>query len=114
MVIVLEKIKPQNFWKSHGNVLYSYVNLHSLIKRINIYKNIYSFNQTIVSHLCHVSYTHVYIEISHNVWSWKFGIKSWKGHGHLLVNMCMNPGDRSPLLFIFHHFFCVDVFSFIN
>jgi len=32
-----------------GNVLCSY-SLHSLIKIINIYINMYSFNQTIVSH----------------------------------------------------------------
>jgi len=46
----VKKIKSQNFWKSHGNLLYSHFHLHSLIKRINIYMNIYSFNQTIVSH----------------------------------------------------------------
>jgi len=47
-------IKSQKFLKSHGNVLYSYVNLRSLIKRINIYINMYSFILTIVSHFCHL------------------------------------------------------------
>jgi len=40
-------------------------------------------------------YTRVDTEISQNVLSWKFGLKSCKGHGHLLVNMCMNPVHHS-------------------
>jgi len=32
---------------------------------------------------------HVYTEIS--VWSWTFGIKSWKSPGNPSVNMCKNP-----------------------
>jgi len=36
---------------------------------------------------------HVYAEISQNIWSWKFGLKSWKSHGNPLVKMCMNPGS---------------------
>jgi len=32
-------------------MLYSYVHLGSLIKRINIYMNMYSFNQYLISHL---------------------------------------------------------------
>jgi len=67
-----EKIKSQKIWKSH-------LHLHSLIKRINIYVNIYSFNQTIVSH-SFVSYkvyryTHIYMEISQHFWTWKFAFK---------------------------------------
>jgi len=48
------------------------------MKRINIYLHIYSFNQTIVSHF---RYTRVNTEISQHVWSWKFGLKSWKSIG---------------------------------
>jgi len=33
---------------------------------------------------------HVYTEIS--VWSWTFGLKSWKSPGNALVNICKNPG----------------------
>jgi len=32
---------------------------------------------------------HVYTEIS--VWSWKFGLKSWKSPGNPSVKMCKNP-----------------------
>jgi len=32
---------------------------------------------------------HVYTEIS--VWSWKFGLKSWKSLGNPFVKMCKNP-----------------------
>jgi len=39
------------------NVLYSHVHLWSFIERINIYINIYSFNQTIVYH-SFVSFIH--------------------------------------------------------
>jgi len=67
-------------------MLYSYVNLHSLIKRINIYLNMYSFNQTIVSFKV---YTRVYTEISQKVRSWKFGLNTWKSPGDPLV-MWMN------------------------
>jgi len=27
---------------------------------------------------------HVYTEISQNVWSWKFGLTSWKSHGKVM------------------------------
>jgi len=36
-------------------------------------------------------YFHGYTEISQNIFSWKFGLKSRKSPGNLLVNMCMNP-----------------------
>ncbi|TNN47549.1 hypothetical protein EYF80_042270 [Liparis tanakae] len=69
--------------------------------------NVYSFNQTIVSHsfvsfkvyciLCnsHCLNTtfsksfHVHTEIS--VWSWKFGLKSWKSPGKVLE---YSPGQH--------------------
>jgi len=37
----------------------------------------------------HVLHVHVYTEIS--VWSWKFGLNSWKSPGNPLVKMCKNP-----------------------
>jgi len=58
---VLEKKKiSQKFWKTVGNFLYSFVHLRSLIKRIHISINIYSFNQTIVSH-SFVSFKVIYL-----------------------------------------------------
>jgi len=56
--------------KGFGKVM---VHFCSVIKRINIYVNIFSFNQTVVSH------SYVYAEISQNVWPWTFFFKSWKG-----------------------------------
>jgi len=49
------------------------VHLRSFIKRIHIFWNIYSLNQTIVSH--------VYTEILQNVWSRKCYLKSFTSIG---------------------------------
>jgi len=70
-----------------------------------MYNNVYSCNQTIVSHSL-VSFKvycmfcnspclnstfskkiHVYTEIS--VWSWKFGLKSWKSIGQNMYEPCI-------------------------
>jgi len=46
------------------------------------------------SHCLNYTFSHFYIctpEISHNLWSWKFGLRSWKSPGNPLVIMCMKP-----------------------
>jgi len=43
----LKNFLSQKFWKSRENLLDSYLHLRSLIKRLNIYINMYSFNQTV-------------------------------------------------------------------
>jgi len=66
--------------KSLGNLLYSHVHLHSLIKRIHFAIHNYSFNPLFVSFKV---YTHVYPEISLNGWSWRCGLKSCTPIGRL-------------------------------
>jgi len=44
-----------------------YVHLHSLIKRINMYINMYSFNQTIVSLIGHLMDILVYTSRFHKM-----------------------------------------------
>jgi len=61
----LKKLDPQRFQKSHGNVLYSYVHVYTIL--------------------------HFLTKISQNIWPWKFGLKSWKSLRNPLVKMCMNP-----------------------
>jgi len=85
----LKKIKPQNFWKSHGNLLYSYVNLHSLIQRIKICRYIYSLNQTIVSHLCHLSFILMYTPRFHMFGHANFMERSWKSIGQHVHDPCL-------------------------
>jgi len=86
---------------------------------IHIYINVYSFNQTIVSHSfvsfkvmncmhsnfhCVFKYDmfslfHVYAEISEDVW-----LTSWKSPVNPLVNVCMNPdsmGRAAPMCFTY-------------
>jgi len=53
LIVISRPGKVLNCWESHGNLFYSYINLHSLIKGIKIDIHISSFNQNIVSHLCH-------------------------------------------------------------
>jgi len=36
------------------------------------------------------SLLHVYTEISQNVWSWKFGLKSWKSTGQHVYEPCVS------------------------
>jgi len=94
-------MKSQKFWKSPGNLLYSYLHFCSLIERINIYIHIYSFNQTIVSFICNVRVKIMYtLTFLQNVWSWKFGLKSWKSTGHHVYEYdCSGSGP--------HHIMCV-------
>jgi len=87
----LDKLNPKSFGKVMEMLLCSHVHLRSLMRRIHIYINIFTFNQTIVSH-SFVLFTHrdftkcLVMEIWCNVLE-----GSWKGHGNPLVNMCMNP-----------------------
>jgi len=78
-----------------------FIHLHSLIKRINIYVNIYSLNQTIVSH-SFVSFkpvfTRVHTEFLQNVWSWKFGFKSWENHWSTTSVWTLSCGSWVELL----------------
>jgi len=73
----------QKFWKSHRNVLYSYVHLHSLIKRMNIYINMYSFSSNYcLIHLCHLSYIYIiYIIYIYICIHRDFTTFSWKSIG---------------------------------
>jgi len=60
--------------------------LRSLIKWINMYMNIFSFNQTIVSDSFE-SFKVYTPKILDNIWSWKFGLvmeKSWKCFGTVM------------------------------
>ena len=42
---------------------------------------------------------HVYTEISQNVWSWKFGLKSWKSIGQNVYEPCLHGPLPSLLCF---------------
>jgi len=74
-------------------MFYSSVHLCSLIKRIRMYMNMYSFNRTIVSFKV---YTCVYTEISQNVWSWKFGTSWYNVPAQRCWGLRRPPGLQRP------------------
>jgi len=43
------------------------------------------------SHCFNITFQKVHVHTEISVWSWTFGLKSWKSSGIPLVNMCTNP-----------------------